>query len=314
MKSSYLTLLLFSAVGCLTAFVLALLSNSCTKISLLSNTGHKIRIIKDIDYLPSDRMEKADLYLPQRADEIVSPAIVLIHGGGWFGGDKAKKREASIAEFLAQNGFVAMSINYQLSTKDSPSWPRNLYDCKTAVRFLRKNASLYRIDPQKIALVGFSAGAHLAALTALTADNRDLAPQDQYSQIPSDVQAVVCFYGIYDLSILEKKDSVRQMLGKSEQQDPNLWSLASPTFHISRNAPPFLLVHGSADEVVSIKQSSLMHSSLLRAGVDSVFLPIEKSPHSFDLHPPNHDLTKVLLTWLNAKLNYPDNSNGEQIK
>jgi len=287
---------------------LALLSNSCTstfkKAARPSVPHYNVQIIKDVNYLPDGRAEKADLYLPKRPDETVSPAVVLIHGGGWFGGDKAKKtREASIAEFLAQNGYVAISINYKLSAKNSPSWPQNLYDCKTAVRFLRKNASLYHIDPQKIALIGFSAGAHLAALTALTADNKDLAGKDDYLPVPSDVRAIVCFYGVFDLLTFENKNMTRQMLGVSLQQDPNLWSLASPASHITRDAPPFLLIHGSADKVVSIKHSSQMHSLLLQAGADSMFLPIKNAPHSFNLHPPGRDLSKILLTWLNAKLN-----------
>jgi acetyl esterase/lipase len=295
-KKSFFPALLFLIVA-------VLLSASCIKLSLLPDLTDNIRIVKDINYLPDGRAEKADLYLPRRSDEIVGPAVVLIHGGGWYGGDKAKKRrEVSIAEFLAKNGYIAMSINYQLSTKDRPSWSQNLYDCKSAVRFLRKNAVLYHVDPQRIALIGFSAGAHLAALTALTAGDKDLAGNDAYLLIPSDVQAVVCFYGIYNLSNFEKKDFVQQMLGTSFQQDPNLWSLASPVSHITRDAPPFLLIHGSADEVVGMKHSSQMHSLLLQAGADSTFLPIDGAPHSFDLHPPNHDLTKVLLTWLNAKL------------
>jgi len=308
MKKSFFPALLFLIAS-------VLLSASCTRISILPDATHKIQIIKDVNYLPDGRAEKADLYLPQRTEEIVSPAVVLIHGGGWFGGDKAKKRrEASIAEFLAQNGYVAMSINYLLSTKTKPSWPQNLYDCKAAVRFLRKNASLYHIDPQKIALVGFSAGAHLAALTTLTADNKDLTAENQGPRIPSNVQAVVCFYGVYDLSIVENKDMTQQMLGKSRQADPNLWFLASPAGHISRDAPPFLLIHGSADKVVSIKHSSLMHSRLLQAGVDSTFLPIKDAPHSFDLHSSGRDISKIFLIWLNAKLNRSNNSIGEHIK
>jgi acetyl esterase/lipase len=300
MKKSF-----FPSLFCLIVF--ALLSNSCTstlkKAARPSAPHYNVQIIKDVNYLPDSRTEKADIYLPQRADEIVSPAVVLIHGGGWFGGDKAKKtREASIAEVLAQNGYVSMSINYRLSTKTQPSWPQNLYDCKTAVRFLRKNAALYRIDPQKIALVGFSAGAHLAALTALTADDKDLAG-DCYSQIPANVQAVVCFYGIFDLLTVENKDSTQQMLGVSFQQDPNLWSLASPASHVTRYAPPFLLIHGSADKVISMKHSSRMHNLLLQAGADSMFLPMKNAPHSFDLHPRGHDLSKIFLLWLNTKLN-----------
>jgi acetyl esterase/lipase len=311
-KKSSCSVLLF-----LTA--LTLLSNSCTstfkKTARPSAPHYNVQIIKDVNYLPDGRAEKADLYLPKRPDETVSPVVVLIHGGGWFGGDKAKKRrEASIAEFLAQNGYVAISINYRLSTKTQPSWPQNLYDCKVAVRFLRKNAALYRIDPQKIALVGFSAGAHLAALTALTANDKDLAGNDLYLSVPSDVRAVVCFYGAYILSNVENRDMTRQMLGVSLQQDPNLWSLASPASHITRDAPPFLLIHGSADKIVNIKHSSQMHSLLLQAGADSMFLPIKNAPHSFDLHPSGRDLSKILLTWLNAKLNRSNNSIGGHIK
>src|ERR1051325_3192734 len=106
---------------------------------LLAIAAEGVRIEKDVNYLDSERKEKADLYLPasiptgQRV-----PAVLIIHGGGWSGGDKGAAREINIGTNLALNGYVGMSINYLLARTNDTNvvWPQNLYDCKTAVRWL----------------------------------------------------------------------------------------------------------------------------------------------------------------------------------
>src|SRR5438128_822128 len=96
-----------------------------------------VRIEQDISYLASGRKEKADLYLPaKRAKDVRSAAVVIIHGGGWTGGDKAAAREFNIGSNLAQKGYVGISINYLLAGKDTAAWPQNVHDCMTAVRWL----------------------------------------------------------------------------------------------------------------------------------------------------------------------------------
>src|SRR4051794_6290856 len=110
---------------------------------------------KDVPYLPPGRAEKLDLYLPSEDPKPGEkrPGIVIIHGGGWTGGDKGAKREINIGTTLASHGYACASINYALAAEGHPTWPGNLQDCKRAVRWLRKNAEKYRIDPDHIGAI-----------------------------------------------------------------------------------------------------------------------------------------------------------------
>src|SRR5262245_30255528 len=130
-----------------------------------------VTIEQNIAYLAPGRSETADLYVPsKRLAGQCSPAVVIIHGGGWTGGDKAAEREFNIGTTLALNGYVGLSINYVLATKEKPTWPNNLHDCMTAVRWLRRNADRLGVDPARIGAIGGSAGGHLTAMLAVVGD------------------------------------------------------------------------------------------------------------------------------------------------
>ena len=161
-----------------------------------------VRIEKDVDYLGAGRTEKADLYLPTKvAPGERRPGIVIIHGGGWSGGDKAAARERNIGTTLAQHGCVCLSVNYVLSKVGATEvlWPRNLHDCKTAVRWLRKHAERLHLDPDHIGAIGGSAGGHLTAMVALTGAKDGLDPAGPYGEFSCRVQAAVDLYGPADL-------------------------------------------------------------------------------------------------------------------
>ncbi len=136
----------------------------------------EVSIEKDVAYLGEGRTEKADLYLPSKvidADRAARlsqrPGVIIIHGGGWATGDKGAAREINIGTTLASQGYVCMSINYLLQPKEGPRiWPRNLHDCKTAVRWLRANSSKLQLDTEHIGVIGGSAGGHLALMLGLT--------------------------------------------------------------------------------------------------------------------------------------------------
>jgi len=135
--------------------ILGLLLASCAVAAAAEN----VRIEKDVAYLGPEREEKGDLYLPAEVKPGTRcPAVVIIHGGGWSGGVKGAAREINIGTTLASHGYVGLSIDYVLANKGKPTWPQNLYDCKTAVRWLRKNAERLNIDPAHIGAIGGSAG------------------------------------------------------------------------------------------------------------------------------------------------------------
>jgi len=134
----------------------------------------EVQRLRDVSYLEPGRTEKLDLYLPERVpDDPPSPAVVWIHGGNWIGGEKGEGRAQSICGTLAGAGYVCASVDYRIGPG---AWPTNLFDCKNAVRFLRARAADYHVDPDRIAVMGGSAGGHLALMVGLTSGNVVMLP------------------------------------------------------------------------------------------------------------------------------------------
>lgn len=267
----------------------------------------QIAIKKNISYLGEDRKEKLDLYLPDpQLQSGPYPAVVIIHGGGWHGGDKAARREINIGTNLAKAGYVCASINYQLAKKSSKFtdnlkqvWPGNLEDCKTAVRFLRKHADKYQIDADHIGAIGGSAGGHLVSILATTGDDTKPKPQAKYAEFSSSIQAVVPMYGVHDLIALAES---RDMLPSFTEAEKTLSQQASPVTHISPNDPPFLILHGTKDALVPVVQSELLLSALKKGNIPAELLVIEGAPHSFHLQPKQRDLRPEVIGFFDRHL------------
>ena len=243
-----------------------------------------VRVEKDIDYLGSDRAEKADLYLPVKlpAGHRI-PAVVVIHGGGWTGGDKWSAREWNICGTLAHNGYVVIIINYLLAPNlnAAPAWPQNLHDCKTAVRWLRKNADRYQIDAAHIGVIGGSAGGHLASMVGVTGPSDGLDPKGPYGEFPANVSCVVDLYGPIQLSCGPIND-------RSDLK-------TSPLTYLDKNDPPFLILHGTKDGTVAVERSQELAAALQKAGIPSELVIIEDGPHSFHFQPRQRDLRPLAL-------------------
>ena len=265
-------------------------------LCLLAADPAGVRIEKDVPYLAPDRTEKADLYLPPGPPAGKKrPAVVIIHGGGWTGGDKGAKREINIGTTLAENGYVGMSINYVLATKEKPTWPQNLHDCKTAVRWLRKNGDKYGIDAENIGVIGGSAGGHLAAMVGLTGPKDGLDPA---GELPCSVKCAVVMYGPADLT----DRAELPLIGKPAAEVPELYKAASPVTHIDRADPPVLILHGTADTTVPVKQSEILAAALKAAGVEHELVIVEGAPHTFDLQPKQRDLRPLVLGFFDKHL------------
>ena len=195
-----------------------------------------------------------DLYRPEEVSGLL-PVIVCIHGGHWGAG--AKERCPAVT--LVQDGYAVASIDYRL-TGTAP-FPAQIEDCKAAVRWLRANASTYRLDPDHIGVWGYSAGGHLAALLGTSGGVPELEGSGDNMQYSSQVQAVCDVAGPADLLAMtnlgpKRISAIEGLLGGPLEKDKTKAIAASPIHYVSKDDPPFLIVHGEADRVVPVEQSS----------------------------------------------------------
>lgn len=264
------------------------------------------RMERDVPYLGPDRAEKADLYLPPEGPPgHMHPGIVIIHGGGWTGGDKAAPREVNIGTTLAAAGYVCLSINYQLAKPGMPTFPANIQEAKRAVRWLRKNSARLRLDDAKIGAIGGSAGGHLTALLALTGPECGLDPPDD-ADISCRIQAAVPLYphcaSTWEGGTpLQTYDSL-PMFAKPRGEAAGLWDSALPIKSLSADDPPLLLLHGTADKTTPLAQSTRLHEAAVKAGVPCELVVIEGAVHSFDLQPPQRDLRPAVVAFFDRHL------------
>lgn len=201
------------------------------------------------------------------------PVLILIHGGGWTGGDKAGDI-APLLSPLAAAGFTCVSINYRLAPHHR--WPACRDDVLAAIRWLKAHAAKFKGDPARIALVGYSAGGHLAAFAATVVDDS------------ARVQAVV---GLAPLTDFEQELPKRgNVLGRAQQgllnraaeltpESLGLLRAISPVNHLRPGLPPFLLVHGDADQSVPFEQSVAFQVKLRALGVRCELLRLPGAPH-----------------------------------
>ncbi len=268
----------------------------------ISKPVYNVDVEKNVRYLPDNRKEKCDIYMPKNLPaNIRAPAIVIIHGGGWKGGRKDAKRQVHLGKTLARYGYVCMSIDYLLCT-NTPTWPQNLYDCKIAVKFLRANADRFHIDPKHIGAIGGSAGGHLAAMLAVTDSSNGLEPPNTYKNVSSKIQAAVVLYGITNLMAWPRR-YIADILGASKKENPELWKIASPINHITKSDPPMLILHGMADKTVSYKQSLSFFQALSAKSIPSRLILIEGAPHAFQLWKKEYsNLMPVIIDFFDRNL------------
>ncbi len=283
--------------------------------AVLSAAPEGVVIERDVPYLPAGRKEKLDLYLPaDRPKTVRSPAVVIIHGGGWTGGDKAANREFNIGTTLAKAGYVCASVEYL--KEGAGRWPTNLHDCKNAVRFLRANADRYQVDVDHLGVIGGSAGGHLALMVGYTFGVKELAPDSPYDGVSDKVQCCVDLYGPTDLLTRQSTDADGTPNGKPREaglftdargQNPEKWKLASPVYHVSKGSPPTLILHGTADTTVDREQSVELDRKLAQFGVEHQLILLPGVGHTFDLEqwqrkPLPQDLRPVVVGFFDQHL------------
>ena len=212
------------------------------------------------------------------------PALIVIHGGGCARGTRFKNDVVPSAEMYARRGIASFSIDYRLSTPDAPSWPANIQDVVCAMRHLKENATRYRIDPERVAVLGHSAGGHLAALVGtLQGDEPFLEGACGNPDISSRVVLVVAYAGPGDgdlMGMLKSSPSIAQFLGVTYSDAPELWRRAFPSFYISPDDPVFVIVQGTEDQTVPFQGSVSFADQLEAAGVETHLVLIEGAGHN----------------------------------
>ena len=241
---------------------------------------------------------KLDAFVPDGPGPF--PAVILVHGGGWTAGDKSggprKGYMAPMHDPLSAGGFAWFSINYRLA----PQFPHpaQVEDVEAAIRWVKAHAAEYRVDPRRIALSGESAGGHLVALAVVRATDA------------TRVAAVVPFYGVFDFAAEAKRregliPSFNKLFGRDTLDDTmkKMMHDASPINFVKAGLPPFLLVHGTADQSVAYQQSVDMLARLRAAGVPSELITIKDGPHGMLPWPPlAPDFTDRVVAWLKKTL------------
>lgn len=226
---------------------------------------------RDIEYAEVDGESLyLDLYLPGTMDAS-TPLLVWIHGGGWARGDKALINP--VATRLSGEGYAVASINYRLGGVSLH--PKQVHDCKGAIRWLRANAHLYGYDATRIGVGGGSAGAHLALLLGLSSGVPELEGDVGGNlEESSQIQAIVNLFGPSALlAYASEKPSFR---GKKSFE---LLRSASPVNYLTKDDPPILMFHGDKDEIVPVSQSRILHWRYWLEGLDSTLYIIEGAGH-----------------------------------
>ena len=237
-----------------------------------------VSVERDLQYVSAGGCSRTlDLYIPKSDKPL--PILVWIFGTGWSVGDK---EDRSLAIPFSSKGYAVACINYRLSGE--AKFPAQIEDCKAAIRWLKANATRYNIDPYKVGVWGASSGGHLAALLGTSGDIRDFDGVGENKEISSRVQAVCDFYGPTDflqMAAQAPANSAIQhnspgspesgLIGGPIQDNKEKTARANPIKYITKDAPPFLIVHGVSDNIVPLGQSALLAEALEKAGVETTF-------------------------------------------
>ncbi len=236
---------------------------------------------KDLTYKQiGDRSLKLDIYHQKNLTE-AAPVLVFIHGGGWRKGDKVDYR-CYLVDF-AQRGYVTATLSYRFS-QEAP-FPAAVNDVKCAIRWLKTHANEYFINPEKVAVIGGSAGGHLAMMIGYSSDVPELDGECVDSTVNSRVQAVVNLYGPSDLTTDRSIEtpSVKTFIGKPADEALEDYKKASPITYLTEDDPPTLIFHGTLDKLVPVEQSDKLKAKLDKVGISAEYHKLKGWPHTMDM-------------------------------
>jgi acetyl esterase/lipase len=246
-----------------------------------------VRVVRNLRYADgAGKRHLLDVYMPSDGAS-GAPVLLQIHGGAWVIGHK-RQQALPLMNHLAARGWVCVAINYRLSPK--ATFPEHLIDVKLAIRWIREHIAEYGGDPRFLAVTGGSAGGHLTALTALTPDDPEYQPG--FESIDTRVQAAVPFYGVYDFTDRQGLDPKHGFIGFIERLvlkkkfavDRDAFERASPMSRVRADAPPFLVIHGTHDSLVPVRDARHF-VDLLRAASQApvCYVELPQAQHAFEI-------------------------------
>ncbi len=241
----------------------------------------------DIPYGPHGRANRLDIWRRPDLDRTGrAPVLVQIPGGAWTSGNK-RGQAHPLMSHLAELGWICVSINYRLSPRNT--WPDQIVDVKRAIAWVKAHIADYGGDPDFVAVTGGSAGGHLSALAALTADDTRLQPG--FEDADTAVQAAIPFYGVYDFSRTDRAlhpimvPFLERLVVKRRRRDaPEVFAHASPISHIGPDSPPFFVLHGRNDSFIPVEQArSFVHRLRAVSRQQVAYAELPFAQHAFDV-------------------------------
>ncbi len=273
------------AILFLAAAAIAQESATGARAAQLAVLREKVTVRTDVEYARAgDISLKLDILTPNAASDAPRPCLVWIHGGGWQGGDKSSG-VPRLGRWVASGEYVGVSVGYRLT--DKAIWPAQIHDCKAAIRYLRANASELGINPDKIGIWGSSAGGHLVSLLGTSGDVPELDGELGSTGLSSSVACVVDYCGPSDFLSFSKQNPreaepghpLYKLFGGPLSEKMAEAKQASPVTYVSKNDPPFLIVHGTDDQTVPLDQAVSFHAAQEKVGMDTTLIKIEGGGH-----------------------------------
>jgi alpha-L-fucosidase 2 len=246
-----------------------------------------------------------DYYAPKGPG--VHPIAIIIHGGGYHGGDSKSGSEAYVADFLAPAGYAVFSINYRVAPKYP--YPYMVYDVERAVRYIRYHARDWSADPGKIALVGGSAGGYLSNMVGLLNAPGDPHAADPVDRVSAKAQAVVSLYAQSSFEFVPLNGDVHRFLDPfiAQKGEKEAIREASPITYVSKDDPPFLEILGTEDEYIPMSEATNLQAALHAVKVRCDIIAIPGGKHGtggWNKLPGVPDWERQMTEWLNARLNH----------
>lgn len=261
----------------------------CRALAFSQEPPPGFRVLRDLDYVgDGNKRQMLDLYLPETKTTKPRPLVVYVHGGGWESG--SKEQAGVLFNLLKGREYTGASINYRLTNE--AIWPAQIHDCKAAIRALRAHAAESQIDPGKIAVFGISAGGHLVSMLGVTGGVKELEGElGPHLSQSSRVTCVLDFCGPSNfltfagegtiINVDDPKTGLCKLIGGTVKEKPEVARNASPVNYLTSDDAPFLIIHGTKDNIVRYAQATEFDTALEKAKIPATLITGTNGGHVF---------------------------------